>query len=312
MLWISVGAGLLSVAFLRLDAARLVDHLGGVSFGLVVLAAVLDVGVALAKAIKWHILLRPVTRVGIHGLLGAFYCGAAAAAVLPFRLDEFVRAFAAHRFTRVPGLKLLGSMALERLVDFGVLLLMMAVVAWLLPLPPWLALAAKLVAVATVALMATLALLQGLGGRLGAGRLDKFLSGLAGGSQAMRRPDLLVVAVAVTLVEWTITLMVTHVTLEAVGVSLPPGGVLVVVVLFMGSFAMPLAPAGIGVFEVAMRLALPALFGVSEEAAVVAALAIHTVLLAPVVLTGAVIIVVGGIRMRDVKRFRAESLEVTP
>lgn len=310
--WVAVGAGLLAGAFFRLDAGRLADHLGGVSLAVLGFAAALDVGVAVAKATKWHILLRPVARVGVHRLLGAFYCGAAAAAVLPFRLDEFVRAYAAHRFTRVPGVKLLGSMALERLVDFGVLLLVLLVVAWILPLPPWLATSGKVVAGITGTLVLVLAVLQALGGKLGSGRAGRFVRGLAGGSRALGRPGLLAGAVGVTFLEWGVTLTVTYVTLGAAGVDLPFSGVVLVVVLFMGSFATPLAPAGIGVFEVAMRLALPALFDVPEEAAVAAALAIHTVLLAPVVLVGAVIIVVSGIRMQDVRRFRARTTEETP
>ena len=309
LLWVAVGAGLLAGAFYRLDAGRMADHLGGVSLGVLGLAAVLDVGVAVAKATKWHILLRPVAKVGIHRLLGAFYCGAAAAAVLPFRLDEFVRAYAAHRFTGVRGVKVLGSMALERLVDFGVLLVVLGVVAWILPLPPWLATAAKVVAGITGTLIVILVVLQALGGKVGSGRIGRILQGLAGGSQAVRRPSLLAGAVGVTALEWGVTLTVPYVTLGAAGVDLPFSGVVLVVVLFMGSFATPLAPAGIGVFEVAMRLALPALFDVPEEAAVAAALAIHTVLLAPVVAVGAVIIVVGGIRMRDVKQFQARALE---
>jgi len=61
-------------------------------------------------------------------------------------------------------------------------------------------------------------------------------------------------------------------------------------------------------FAVGLALAaLPPLYGVSEEAAVVAAVAVHAVLLVPVVLVGAAVMVSAGIRLHDVRRFREES-----
>jgi len=307
VLWIAAGGGLLTVAFLRLEPARLGAQLAETAIGVLLLAGLLDVAVAATKALKWHLVLRPVGVAPVHRLLGAFYCGAAATAVLPFRLDEFVRAYAAHRFTGLPGLKVLGSMALERLVDFVALLLMMVLLATLLPLPDFLRTAMWVVIGVVAVLIAVLVGLQLTARRAGDGPLGRLAGGLAGGSQALRHPGLLVGGLGVTLVEWGITLAVVRIVLAGVGVELPLGGVLLVVALFMGSFALPLAPAGIGVFEVAMRLALPPLYGVSEEAAVVAAVAVHAVLLVPVVLVGAAVMVSAGIRLHDVRRFREES-----
>jgi len=303
-MWIAMGAGLLWAAFLRLDADRLYALLADAAPWLLVCAALVDLTGPITRALKWHILLRPVGVASVVRLTGAFYTGAAASTVLPFRLDEFVRAYVAHRFTGLPGLELLGSMALERLIDLAGLLVVLGLLAWFLPFPGWLSTTLRVVVIVVAVLTLVLALLQ-LGRRRGAGRIGAAIRGVARGSVALRRPGLVAGAAGALFVEWLVILMVVHLATASVGVSLPWTGTLLSVALLMCSFGLPLAPAGIGVYEVAMRLALPPLFGISEESAVAAALAVHSVMLVPVSLIGVTVLSIAGIRWTDIDRFRS-------
>ncbi len=305
--WLLVGGALLTVALHHLDHARLLESLRSVRIAPLVGALVLDVAVILSKATKWHLVLRPVGRASIPGLLASFYAGAAASSVLPVRLDEFVRAFTAVRFTRLPAVPVLGSMVVERMVDFCALLLMLVTLAWVLPLPPWLSTAHRYVILGVVILGGGVVLVQLISRRLGErGRVAGMVHGLARGTTAAKRPGLLALALGNTLLEWALTAGVVHLVLVAHGISLPWSASLLLTVLCMGSFALPLAPAGIGVFEVATRMVMPALFDITATEAVGAALTIHALLLVPVVAVGATVIVVGGIRLSEVRRWRDE------
>jgi uncharacterized membrane protein YbhN (UPF0104 family) len=305
LLWLGCGGALLAVALNRLDHDRLVATLAGAAALPLLAALVVDVAVILSKATKWHLVLRPVGKANVLGLLAAFYAGAAASAVLPVRLDEFVRAFTAIRFTRLPAVPLLGSMAVERLIDFCALLLMLVLLAWALPLPPWLSSAHRYVILAAVVLGGGIVLLHILSRKLGhAGGVRGVIHGLAYGSSALLKPHLLGLALLNTVVEWFLTATVVQLVLFAHGIDLPWSGTLLLTVLCMGSFAIPLTPAGIGVFEVASRLVMPTLFDVSEADAVAAALTIHAILLVPVVAIGASVIVVSGIKLREVRSWR--------
>ncbi len=270
-------------------------------------ALLTDVCSVLCKATKWHWLLRPVERVSVFRLQGAIYAGGATSLIFPFRLDEAVRAYAAARLSRLTFVQVLGSMVLERLLDVCVLLCFFFVLMGLLPLPAWIfttllwlgALAGGLITVLLV-----VHLLSRSGQSFGV--FDALLGRLAEGSRAIARPRLLALAALFAVAEWLLTLAVSALGTRAVGLSLPPGALLLVTTLIFGSFAVPLTPAGIGTFEVAMGLLLPLFYGVTQDQAIPLALLIHTLLLTPMLVVGTTILVLSGIRLGEVRRWRGE------
>ena len=302
ILWLACGCLLLWLALRRLDLSRLGELVRDARLWPLAAALVVDVLCVATKAAKWNVVLRPVGRAGLLGLQASFYAAGAAAMMLPFRLDEFVRAYVAHRITKLPGASLLGSMALERLLDFLALLTSLVALALVVPFPRWLATAPRVVVVISLVLVCGLVGLQLLAPRApGPGRVGRLLRGLATGSGALRRPPLLAAGFGLAAAEWLGNIAVVALVLKACGVALPWHGVLLLTVLSMVSYALPLAPAGIGVFEVATRLALPELYGVEPEAAVGVALMVHGLLLLPMAAVGIPVIVVGGVRLREVR-----------
>jgi len=301
LLWLVCGGLLLWLALRRLDLSRLGEVLRGASLLPLAAALVVDVLCVASKAAKWKVLLGPVGRAGMVGLQASYYAAGAAAMMLPFRLDEFVRAFVAHRLARLPAPALLGSMALERLLDFLALLTALLALALVVPLPGWLATAPRVVVVIALVLGCGLIGLQLAAPRVRLpGPIGPLLRGMASGSGALRRPRLLVAGAGLVTAEWLGNIAVVVLVLRACGLDLPWHGALLLTVLSMVSYALPLAPAGIGVFEVATRLALPELYGIEPEAAVGAALMIHGLLLLPMALVGIPVIVAGGVRLGEV------------
>ena len=305
VLWMVCGGALLCVAMARLDLQRLWTSIASAHIGLLAVAFALSNLAIYCKAIKWHVVLRPVSTTSTLALAAALYAGAAASAALPARLDEFVRAFVAVRFTRVPAMPLFGSIAVERLIDFVVLLLMLLLAGALLPLPPWLSSAVRVVGLISLGLGGTLFVLRFLSTRLRRpGGLSGVVKGLAYGTDAVLKPNLLLLALLATIVQWAFIASMVALVAVAQGIDLPLGGVLLLTILCVGSFAVPITPAGIGVFEVASRLALPALFDVDEEQAVAVALGVHVLLLLPALIGGTAVLAFGGISMDEVRTWR--------
>ena len=89
--------------------------------------------------------------------------------------------------------------------------------------------------------------------------------------------------------------------------EVPLSGLILTTTLLFAAFAIPMVPAGIGPFEWAVAECLPRLYSVTRVQAATMALVMHTLLLAPMVTVGTTIIVVTGIRLRDVQRWRKES-----
>ncbi len=296
-LWIGLGASLLWLALRGVEPERLLGILRGAILPPLLLAVVVDVGCVAGKALKWQLLLRPVGRVPLLRLQGAIYAGGAAAVVLPVRLDEGVRAYLAARAAGVPVSSVLGSMALERLVDLAALLLALLCLSSLLPLPPVL----RGVALASSGL--ALLLLLGLAvGQLGAARgwlgglPARLLDGFALGSRALVRPRLLAASGLVAGLEWLGTCAVVGLVAHALGIQLPPAGLLLVTALLFGSFALPLSPAGVGVFQAACALVLPPLFALERVEAVGLALLLHALVLLTVAAIGSGVLVATGVR----------------
>ena len=304
-LWFAGAAGLLWVAVRDLDPARLFRTLGHVTLWPLGLALVVDLACLLSKAGKWKVLLSPVGRPGLLRLLCAFYAAGATALAAPFRLDEVVRAFVASRLTGLSSPVVWGSMALERVLDFSALLLVMLVLALRVPMPPWFTSVSSLMA--TIALLLTLGVLalHLLAPRLTtSGPLVRLAGSLVRGGSALRRPRLLAGGFALLAAEWLLNVLLTVLVIHACGVSLPLSAALLISVLSITAFALPFVPAGMGAFEVAMRLTLPELYGVSAEDAVTVALVHHALLLTPMVLLGTAVLLVLGIRIGDARRWR--------
>ncbi len=299
--WFACGGALLVVAITRLDVQRLTDALAGAAWMPLGLAVVLDVAVMTTKAAKWRVLLAGVGAARVTRLLLAYYAGGVTSVAVPMKLDEVVRAAVAVRLSglRWPGV--LGSMVAERTVDLVGLLGALALLGWWLPVPDWMHAATRNVGWLAAAGAVTVVVLRAAAPRLALrGRLGRLMGGIAGGSEALWWPRTVAVACALCAVEWTLNVGIVACACAALGLTLPPAAWLLVITLFGASVAIPLAPAGIGVFEVAVMLALPAVTGVDPEGAVALALLCHAVLLVPTVLIGAGTVVwLGPRRLRE-------------
>ena len=126
---LSLGLSLAALIYvgLKIDFARLWELLRGMN-PLYILGVWAFLGLSyLMRAARWQRLLRPVAPARLGTLFSAVLIGFMANNLLPARLGELVRAYAARRLVGVPVSAVLGSLVVERLLDALTFLLLIFV-----------------------------------------------------------------------------------------------------------------------------------------------------------------------------------------
>jgi uncharacterized protein (TIRG00374 family) len=239
--------------------------------------------------------------------------------VLPFRLGELARPWLLSQETKVSGAAAVGTLVLERAIDFTCVSLMggIVLIAHANAMPGWVSSGAAVFAFLTcvpIALIValrvneagTLALLDGvlrffpdaLRARV-MGMITEVCRGLAG-LRGWRATAHVIVQSAIL---WGVVLPAPFfLGLLAFGIELPPREMLVatftVSVFVALAVAAPSAPGFFGVFHFACREAL-GLFGVSRSVAVAYGTLVHMTYWIPVTLIGSIVAAQSGTRLGE-------------
>ncbi|HUZ83499.1 MAG TPA: lysylphosphatidylglycerol synthase transmembrane domain-containing protein, partial [Gaiellales bacterium] len=242
-------------------------------------------------------------RPGTWPILEATVIGYFFNTILPARAGEAARVVSLNRRSATSRAESLATVGVERVWDVGVLLALLAAslsqrrhVAWTGAAE---VLAAALLA-AVVLLVVTLVAFgnrpavwaaRRLGGLPGV-RAESLIAGaerLVHGMGALHRPRLVAGALLWTVTSWCVLAVSTWCVLLAFHLHLGfMGGVLVVVATGL-SMAIPAGPAGVGVFEAAVLVAL-APFGVPKTDALSAALVLHALNIVPFIVAGLIVL----------------------
>ncbi len=305
LLPLAVSTACLLALTTRLDWVAVVQSLPAARWPLVALAALLTLSHVALRAVRWRLLLgRGGPALG--PLLWAYAVGVAAGFALPGS-GEVARAILLARRGGLRTTYVLGSVAVEKLLDTAAVLALLVVGLWQLARPGWLGtlaapaagalllgaagLGAAIVYLPRVGppapprgLPAPLARVWTTGGVALAGAGARFASGA---TAALRLPPAALVAVgALTLLVWANACLVTVLTLAAF--DLPADWALAAVLygaLLLG-LSVPAAPGGLGPFEL---ITVAVLDGVGLPLAPSAAFALgfHAVTFAPPLVAGA-------------------------
>lgn len=276
------------------------------------------------RALRWRQLSAslPGGPLPVGALFRATAVGFLAINLLPFRVGELVRPWFLMRETGVRASAALGTLMLERAVDFATLLAIGAVVLYAHPaeLPGWIRTGAvALAGVAAVPLAivvamrvnrdATLAvataLVRPLPDPLDA-RVRDVVTQLCDGLGALRGAPALGLVVLHSLLIWAVVIPLQFALgLAAFDIELPLAeavpAVYTVLVFTALAVAAPSAPGFFGVYHFACREALT-LFGVGVAAAVAYATVVHLTFWVPVTAVGALVAARSGTRLADLQR----------
>jgi uncharacterized protein (TIRG00374 family) len=287
-----VGAAISLVAIwlvLRsVDVGQTVEILRAADLGWIVLVAVFVVVDLLTRALRWQRLVAPIGQVGYVPMLAYLLIGYLANNVLPARLGELVRS---HYLGDREGLSrttTLGTVVVERVVDFVVVVAIAATAILVLSVRGIVA-NAVLVGVALAALLAAAIAIGIAAHRLPgaeriaviAGRWPRLmdLAGkLRGGLAVAGRPRTLGEALILSLLAWGATVLAFAAAGQAVGIELTIGQASLLAAGVALVTAIPAGPANLGTFELA-AVEIAKAVGVPPHEAFAIALLVHATIL---------------------------------
>lgn len=256
-------------------------------------AILADIGV---RALRWRLILAPVARVGYVRTVQYLTTGYAANNVLPARLGELVRAHYVGDREGVSRTTALGTIVVERVIDFTVLVAVAAVSLVILGIRGDLGLAVA-VGVAVAAVLVAGLVVALVGHRLpGFDRAERaaeryprvralaetFRAGLG----VAGRPRTLLPAIGLSLVAWTLTTITFAAGAQAVAIELSWSQAALLAAGVNLVTAIPSGPGFVGTWELA-AVRILALFGVGGDTAFAFALLVHVSTLAATTVIGA-------------------------
>lgn len=288
-----------------MDLVELARQLRSAHWGWALLSTLLAPVQLLVRARRWRYLFPP--RSAPPGLIPAIMIGYMANNVLPLRAGEVVRVYVVARRWRLAGggggrahpfWTTLATLVVERVLDSLAVVLILALLVLVVPVPAFLEAAALVVLaidLAGVVVLVTLVAAPVRAARLIArvtarwprlrerslGIFETFVTGLDG----VRTPAHIVPLLLWTFLVWLVPALAVWTMFRALGLALPLIAAWVVLAFIGLGVSIPSAPGYVGVFHAAAALAL-GLFGVSQPAAVGYALLLHAGQILPITLVG--------------------------
>jgi uncharacterized protein (TIRG00374 family) len=322
---IALSAVLLWWTLRDVSIARVWNELAHANLALFIGAATCATLIFPLRAFRWRIILQPVAP---NQPLGALWrstaIGMMANNIFPARAGEIVRAYALTQQTEVPFATSIASLAVDRLFDMLVLLLL-AVAAFLDPAFPRAASVAgqSLGSIAQGSTVFVLGLLLALYAlaffprqivrvfeifarrispaleERGKMVLFKFSEGLS----VLRHPGRFAAVLAWTVAHWLLNALGFWLGFKAVGMTLPFSAALFLQTLIALGVALPSAPGFFGVFEKFATVGL-AIYGVGATQATSWAIGFHILSFIPITAIGLWYFVRLGLHLSDVNTAR--------
>jgi uncharacterized protein (TIRG00374 family) len=276
------------------------------------------------RAARWRVMLLPVGYARYSTAFRTTVIGFAANALLPARAGEFLRPYLLARREGLRATATFATVILERLLDVGTVLLLLAAFVFLFD--PGMSRAdsatyaavkfgGALAGVTSLVGLVVMFVLAGHPERLEqlvhrvarvlpprpAQAVARFARTFAEGLAVMRRPGPLAWSLLLSLPLWLCIAASIWFVSRAFHVTMPfTGSFLVIAVLTVG-VAVP-TPGAVGGFHYAYRVAATSFFGVPNERAVGAAIVLHAVSFVPVTVLGLIYMFQDGLsltRARD-------------
>jgi uncharacterized protein (TIRG00374 family) len=266
------------------------------------------------RALRWRFLLRADdgSTLSWPALWHPVAIGFMANNILPARLGEVVRCYAASRVAPVRFTAAVTSVAVERVFDALTLAALFAIALLGPAVPAGLAVGGKvrlvgLAGLAALVVLTAAAFRPALAERIARGvlprgrltdRLVGILHGLLQGLTALHDPRRLLAVVAGSLVLWVTNALSFGLAFAAFGLPGDLWTALIAQTFVVFAVAAPSTPGYVGVLELAVVAALT-LYGVPKDGALAAAVSYHVATFIPIILLGGWSLVRTGLSLGD-------------
>ena len=296
LLGVLVSAGLLGYLLLRVDLSQVGDHLLRTHWGYLGLASFLALLAVWVRAVRWGYLFPAGSRPA--GLFSATMIGYMANNILPLRAGEIIRVYVVAQRSAGNIWTALATLVVERLLDVFSLVVVLAGLILVIPVPrrlQWAALGFLVIDLAAMGALAAVAgkpatgraLIARLAGRWPPieRRLARIFEAFVRGLTVARNPRHLFSIFAISVLLWFIYALTAWTGLRAAHLSLPLSAAWAVLAFVALGVSFPSAPGFVGVFQFASVQAL-AIFGVPGSQAFSFSLVFHLSQFIPVTLAG--------------------------
>jgi glycosyltransferase 2 family protein len=322
-LGVVIAAACLYFAFRNFDWGTAWKLAANANYGLLLLSAAAATGMYPLRARRWRVILDPVApRLPLGALWRAVAIGQMATNFIP-RAGELVRPYALSReIPAVPFSMSFASVAVDRVFDAVVVLLLLGVSILNPGLPPTITVMDRTMTIAQLAWgfaalpLTMLVVLYGLVffpnalirafelfARRVSSRLEatggEMLRRFAEGLSVLRNPRHFFSVFMWTLAHWLLQPLAFWLGLKAFGIEVPWAATLFVQGVIVAAVAILPSPGFVGVFEGAAGAALGA-YGVSATLGVTWATVFHIISFIPITVIGAYYFIRAGIHMGDV------------
>jgi uncharacterized protein (TIRG00374 family) len=296
-----IGVALLLVYFSDYSLASLMETASRANWWLLAATVPIIVANMTLRSLRWRSVLGSAREVPLPSAFSAQMVGYLANNILPVRLGDLVRVLVLGQKVSISRSRIISTVLLERLLDIGMVVLLLAALASINPLPTWMRTSAALLAAAAAGGMIVVMLVAVLGER-GAlqwmrklplvphelkVRLETWAAEFAAGINRMRKPVVAPVFFGGTLVIWATEILLILAVAQAFDLHLSVLDAAVLMLFSLFSSFIPALPAQVGTFELAMVMGLK-FVGHTEASTLSFVITLHFVLFLGTTLLGVI------------------------
>jgi uncharacterized protein (TIRG00374 family) len=267
------------------------------------------------RSFRWGLILRPMGKVDQLSLFSVTSVGFLAIIAIPARVGELARPYLIAKKSRIPMSSALGTIFVERVFDCLTILIILVLVLFFTPLPPWLVRSSILFLLMTVAILAVMVLtiakreaslriLAPLIGRLPARyaeTVNRLIHHFIDGFRMMVDPVLLLSVTGLSIAIWLVDVLIIYLLFLAFGFKLPAAAAFVLMIILIIGIAIPTAPGFIGNWHYFCILGL-SLFDVPRTEALTFAIVYHFLSIGIVILLGLIFLPFNRLSVSDLRR----------
>jgi glycosyltransferase 2 family protein len=266
------------------------------------------------RSFRWGLILRPMGKVDQLSLFSVTSVGFLAIIAIPARVGELARPYLITKKSRIPMSSALGTIFVERVFDCLTILIILVLVLFFTPLPPWLVRSSILFLLMTVAILAVMVLmiakreaslriLAPLIGRLPARyaeAINRLIDHFIDGFRMMVDPVLLISVTGLSIAIWLVDVLIIYLLFLAFGFKLPAAAAFVLMIILIIGIAIPTAPGFIGNWHYFCILGL-SLFQVPQAEALTFAIVYHFLSIGIVILLGLIFLPFNRLSVSDLR-----------
>jgi glycosyltransferase 2 family protein len=294
-----ISAVCLYFAFRGIDWSETWRAMRGANYLYLLATIIVTLGSIWLRAYRWKFMLDPVKRVSVSGLYASTMIGFMANNILPARLGEFVRAYAAGRIFKVSKSATFATIVIERAFDLVTLVLCLGLALLVVPLDKIrpLGIAAIIFCCLTFAVLIffrqrrtmVTGYFDGLFRRLpdsSRSRAGRLLHSFIDGLEVLTKGHHIVAILVVSIVMWASVALSLDLAMRAFSFQVPGYASLVLLVVVSLGLMIPSGPGFAGTFEAAVIWSLLLFPSITKEQAASYAIMYHATQFFPITILG--------------------------